>query len=374
MKPVAPVRKIFWRSDMSRLDPLQEVARRAALVKSGNRLTLVAPLLGTCLNDCSQFIKRSGCETEIVMLGCFEKTRLPWHQAMQTGEEYRNLTRQSLISGQRPRFGHDDIGGSNVSMNVIQKTKYSRSRMSHSFNAPLQRTVPSTNNQDVGVTGRFQDRLINLQHRTPAPRSPINEYDARAIQFECGSKFLNVSHGCRNETGPYRHWNALNTPCWNSSSCECLERFIGRNKISIDVRRSPSSPKGRKRVCKKRVTRDAGMVFVDETLDEMIQHRMDGQDDIGALRFDKSANISANFRIKVIALIWPHTIDQLKVPSHPLRPVRQKRVVKTGQGPVNPRGFFKGFSNAGTETSRLCCVFNGGRRAVVSFPGIRGQD
>ena len=104
----------------------------------------------------------------------------------------------------------------------------------------------------------------------------------------------------------------------------------------------------------------------------MVEHRMHGQHDVGTLRIDKSADIFPDFRIKAIALIRPRAVDHPEIPPHPLWSVRQQRVVETSQDAIDLRGFFDRFANGGDESGGLRCIFNGGRRAVVSFPRIRG--
>ena len=94
------------------------------------------------------------------------------------------------------------------------------------------------------------------------------------------------------------------------------------------------------RVRQKGITGDAESFLAYVALNEVVEHRMDRQKDIRALRFYESADIPADFRIKEMALVRPRSIDQPEVPAHPLGAVRKQGIVEIGEGSIDPRRFF----------------------------------
>src|SRR5436189_278297 len=152
----------------------------------------------------------------------------------------------------------------------------------------------------------FPDCFVNLQQRAATTCSAVDEYDAPAVDIQCGTKLFDFHPGWRNELGPDGHCHPFDSPGRYAAGGERLQRFIGGDKVSIDVGRTPSSPEWGKRIRQERIAGDAHLFLLDEALEEVIHHRMNRQDNIGSLLIDKSADISPDFKIKKVALIRPN--------------------------------------------------------------------
>jgi hypothetical protein len=85
--------------------------------------------------------------------------------------------------------------------------------------------------------------------------------------------------------------------------------------------------------------------FLDESLNEVIQHRMNGKDDVGLFSIEELTDELAGACVEEVAFVRPTAVDEPVVPAHPLWASRQDRVVKGTQGPIELAALFEGFSD-----------------------------
>src|SRR5689334_188488 len=98
------------------------------------------------------------------------------------------------------------------------------------------------------MAGCFPNSFVNFQQRPTATRAAVDQYDAPAVDIQCGTEFFYFISGGRNELRSDRHCYPFDAPGRNATGCERLQRFIGSDKVSIDVWGTPSPPEWRERI------------------------------------------------------------------------------------------------------------------------------
>src|SRR5678816_2695581 len=111
--------------------------------------------------------------------------------------------------------------------------------------------------------------------------------------------------------------------------------------------------------------------FFDETLNEVIQHRMDRENHVRLLRIEKVADEFVGVRVEKIALVRSTAIDEPEVVAHLLRTTGENRVVERAEGPIEFPGFLEGLSYRNFQTSGCARRFQCSSRAIVSLSRVR---
>src|SRR5262245_17721619 len=115
-------------------------------------------------------------------------------------------------------------------MDVIQKAKRPRFRVSQPVDAPLKPNVSSAYDKQICAGMRLTNGLVYLENRAASTRAAVDKNDGGVIKPQRVSNCLNFRHRRRPELRSDRHRNPMNAAGVNAAGLKRLKGLLGRNK------------------------------------------------------------------------------------------------------------------------------------------------
>ena len=355
-------------------NPLDDLFSVADLIERRKGTADSIPGLSSLIDDFFHISQTGSDKAEFVMSGRMKQSALLRHQSAQSQKEDGHAARKSLVGRESAGLGENKIGPCDESMNVVNVSERLRFRMAEGLQSVAKRIVAPANDQDIGM-GRGSPRgLIDWQQRATTARATVEENRCRVIKFQFFAKSLARSGTEGAELSSNRHGNLVDSPGGNSHGRKFLQRFVRWNEELVHPGGCPTLPERREGIRQKGVAGNPQFLFFDKPLDEVVQHRMNGQNLVGLLGVQELFDELSRACVQKIALVWPAAIDEPEIATHLLGASRQNRVVKGSESPIELAGFFEWFSNRNLQSCGCGRRFQCSGRAIVSLSSVRRED